>query len=178
MKNERDHERMWVDLFERQRATFEEAARMLLNRPTDPKEILRAAIEELKLRPFDEVFGPVSAIREVIKAAIARNEASIEEELEEQQSVVLPRWSSGPLSLEALPWVERAAYLMREVLHYVRRDVALLLGLSDGEVDQLTRSAKRRMGHPEDLPEGSFHRHTKPIVSVRTQHSIAFAAYE
>jgi hypothetical protein len=178
VKNESDHEQRWIDLFEKQQATLEEAAIMVLYRQEDPREILCAAINELKLRPFHEVFGPVSAIREIIKAAIARNDDFIEHEAELQQNVALPPWNSGPLPLEALPWAERAVYFMREVLHYARRDAALLLGICDGEVDQLTRSAKQRMGQPEDPPERSHHRRTQSLVSVRTQHSMAFAAFE
>jgi hypothetical protein len=36
-----------------------------------------------------------------------------------------------------LPWPERAVYLLREVLRYSRRDTALLLGMSDSNIDQL-----------------------------------------
>jgi len=44
-----------------------------------------------------------------------------------------------------LPWPERAVYLLREMLRYSRRDTALLLGMSDANVDQLQKFAKRRI---------------------------------
>lgn len=129
---------------------------MVLYRQEDPKEILRSAINQLKDRPFHEVFGPVCALREVIKAAIARNEGSMEQGFGKLAGIAVHRWHSGPLPLEALPWAERAVYFLREVQHYARRDTALLLGMSDGEVDQLKDSAKKRMGYPEDPSEREF----------------------
>ena len=125
------------------------------------------------------MFASVCALREVVKAAIARNENSVEpQDVEEKWDIALQRWQSGPLPLEALPWAERAVYFLREVLKYVRRDTALLLGLSDREVDRLTRSAKQRMGFPEDPEENLFSRRARRPDSIRTQHSMAFAAYE
>jgi hypothetical protein len=177
MKIESDHELRWRKLFENQTATFEEATHMLLYRKEDPKQILSAAIGQLKDRRFDDVFAPVCALREVVKAAIARNEYFVEQrDIEQEWGVVLRRSQSGPLPLEALPWAERAVYFLREVLHYVRRDTALLLGLSDGEVDHLTRSAKQRMGYPEASEENLFNRTTGRPDSIRTRHSMAFAA--
>jgi DNA-directed RNA polymerase specialized sigma24 family protein len=80
--------------------------------------------------------------------------------------------------LEALPWAERAVYYLREVLRYARRDTALLLGISDGEVSLLARAARKRMGHAEDPPKREFCRPTPTANSIRIRHSIAFAAYE
>ena len=176
MKDANNHETMWRDLFEKQHATLEEAASMVLYRQEHPKEILCSAIDQLKNRPFHQVFGPVCALREVIKAAIARNEEYFEQDFEQRPCFALHRRHSGPLPLEALPWAERAVYFLHEVQHYARRDTALLLGMSDGEVDQLKRSARRRMGYPEDPLEREFRR--LPRTSFQVRHSIAFAAYE
>lgn len=174
MKSTSDHEPKWRNLFDKHLANMEEAALMVLYRQEDPKEVLCSAINQLKNRPFDEVFGPISAVREVIKAAIARNDEESDETLLAPQ-----RWGHpGPLPLGSLPWAERAVYFLHEVQHYARRDTALLLGISDEEVDQLKKSAKKRMGFPEELPEREFRRQTHPIGSIRIRHSIAFAAYE
>jgi len=178
MKVASDHERKWKNLFERQRATLEEAAFMVLCRQEDPKETLCSAFNQLKNRPFHDVFGPVCAVREVIKAAIARNEDCFEQEFEHNAGIALPRRQSGPLPLEALPWAERAVYFLHEVQHYARCDTALLLGMSDGEVDQLNKSARKQMGYPENPPERKFRRQIPPAPSFRVRHSIAFAAYE
>ena len=177
MKDSNNHETKWRDLFEKEHAILEEAAFMVLYRQEDPKEILHSAINQLKSRPFHEVFGPVCALREVIKAAIARNADPFEQNLE-QRAFALQRRHSGPLPLEALPWAERAVYFLREVQHYALRDTALLLGMSDGEVDQLKKSARRRMGYPKDPSERELRGQILPATPFRATHSIAFAAYE
>ena len=69
--------------------------------------------------------------------------------------------STRTLPLEALPWAERVTYFLREVLHYSRRDCALLLGISDANVDELNRFARKRMGIP-----------------VETLHQLPHAAHE
>ena len=178
MNKASDYEPRWRNLFERQAATLEEAAHMLLCRQEDPKEILRSVVNQLKNQPFDDVFAPVCALREVIKAAIARNDESSGQDFELQADIALQRWHSGPLPLEALPWAERAVYFLQEVQHYARRNTALLLGMSDAEVDQLKKSAEKRMGFPEDPPEPEFHWRTHPLATIRVRHSIAFAVYE
>lgn len=178
MKDFNNHETKWRDLFEREHAILEEAAFMVLYRQEDPQEILYSAINQLKNRLFHEVFGPVCALREVIKAAIARNEEYFEQDFEQRAGIALLRRHSGPLPLEALPWAERAVYFLHEVQHYARRDTALLLGMNDGEVDQLKRSARRRMGYPEDPSERELRGQILPATPFRAIHSIAFAAYE
>lgn len=166
MKDASDHEPRWRDLFEKQRAKLEEAASMIAYREEDPKTILSSAINLLKDRPFDPVFGPVSAVREVIKAAIARNDEGSEEE-----SALAPQqWQrEGPLPLEALPWAERTVYFLREVQHYGRRDTALLLAMSDWEVDQLNTSAKKRMGFPEERSKRELHGCRTHLFELGTQ---------
>jgi hypothetical protein len=44
-----------------------------------------------------------------------------------------------------LPWPERAVYFLREALRYSRRDTALLLGMSDANIDQLYLFAQKRI---------------------------------
>ena len=170
-----DHEPKWRNLFDQHEATMERAALMVLRRQEDPKEVLCSAMNQLKNRPFDEVFGPISAVREVIKAAIAHND----QEFEEETDVGSQQWRDmGPLPLETLPWAERVVYYLQEVQHYARRDTGLLLGMSDWEVDELRQSAKRRMGFPEEQPQRGIRGQTHPIATVQIKHSIAFAAFE
>ena len=175
MKMVSDYEPKWRNLFDKQEATIEKAALMVLLRQEGSKEVVCSAMNQLKDRPFDEVFGPISAVREVIKAAIARNDQECEEQVVISQQ---QRRHVGPLPLEALPWAERAVYFLHEVQHYARRDTGLLLGMSDWEVDELKKSARRRMGFPEELPQSDLGGHTHPIASIRIKHSIAFAHYE
>ena len=178
MKEEINHEARWIDLFENQRVTLEEATYMVLYRQQNPREILADAIDEVKNRPFHELFALACALREVIKAAMVRNDRFVKQDFEQRAAIALQQWHSGPLPLEALPWAERAVYFLHEVLHYARRDTALLLGMSDSEVSLLARAAKKRMGLPEDPLKSEFCRRTPVVNSIRVQHSIAFAAYE
>src|SRR5271165_1499022 len=111
MQGTSDHEPKWRSLFVKQESTLEEAALMVLFRQEDPKAVLCSAIDRLKNQPFDEAFGPISAIREVIKAAIARNDKESDE-----MSLSPQRWGHpGPLPMESLPWAERAVYFLYEV---------------------------------------------------------------
>lgn len=151
------------------------AALMVLRRQGNANEVLCSAIDQLKDRPFDQVFGPISAVREVIKAAIAHNDREFDEEVAASQEQL---WNEGSLPIEALPWAERAVYFLHEVEHYARRDTALLLGMSDWEVDQLKKSARKRMGFPEEPFARELHGHNHPVASIGSAHSIAFAAYE
>ena len=171
MKVTSDHEAQWRNLFDKQQSTMEEAALTLLYRQEDPKEVLCSAINHLKNRPFDEVFGPICAVREVIKAAIARNDE------ESEETALAPQRLGRPGPLPSLPWAERAVYFLLEVQHYARRDTGLLLGMSDWDVDQLRASARKRLGFPEEPPKHEF-RGQAPITSIKIRRSIACAAYE
>lgn len=51
--------------------------------------------------------------------------------------------------LKSLPWPERAAYFLREVLGYSRRDASLLIGMSDTNVDQFLSFGRRRIAVAE-----------------------------
>jgi hypothetical protein len=80
---------------------------------------------------------PEAASREVSEAAISHNQASVGIQVERSNCGNQIRWYLGPLPQGALPWPERAVYFMREVLGYSHHETAVLLGLSDREVDHL-----------------------------------------
>jgi hypothetical protein len=48
-----------------------------------------------------------------------------------------------------LPWPERAAYFLREILGYSRRDASLLIGMSDTIVDQFLLFGRKRIAVDE-----------------------------
>lgn len=52
--------------------------------------------------------------------------------------------SDGTLPLAFLPWAERTAFVLRAVLRYSRRDTALLMEMTDAQVDRLVTMAQRR----------------------------------
>lgn len=178
MTRETNYEGMWRALFEEQHSQLAEVAEILVHRSGSPEQILQTALSELEHQPFNEPFGKTSALRAVVKAAIAFNYANIDSWILTASSGPIPHERSGPQPLEALPWAERAAHFLREVLYYSRRDTALLLGISDANVDQLNRFARKRMGyavHTSDYAETPY---PKPIRAERSAHSLAFASYE
>ena len=56
-------------------------------------------------------------------------------------------------SFRALPLLERVVLFLRDVLDYSRRDVSLLVGISDVQADRLLSLARRRVaGGTTTLP--------------------------
>ena len=178
MRGKTNHEWMWSALFEEHHSQLAEVAEILLDRSGSPEQILQTAFAELEHHPLYEPFGPISAIRAVVKAAIAHNYTNIDSWILTASSGSINYQYAGPQSLETLPWAERAAYFLREVLHYSRRDTALLLGISDVNVDELSRFARKRMGIPVEDQHQSRMPHTRATRAPHPAHSMAFAAFE
>jgi hypothetical protein len=135
----------WPTLFNEQRATLTTVAEMLLPNRVASAQVLEQALTSLEGSPLRETFGKICAIRAVVKAAIAyklknANCAS------QAEAPVTPRHQFRRIPhLGMLPWPERAVYSLRVVLRYSRRDTALLLGMSDANIDQLHKFAERRI---------------------------------
>src|SRR5260370_42563766 len=112
MTRKTDQEEMWRALFQEQHARLALAAQVLLYRRVSPEQILSTAYVELQGRPFHELFGPVSALRAVVRATIAYNYTLID-----PQTAFAPPLSvndgdlTAPL-LAALPRPERAVYFL------------------------------------------------------------------
>jgi DNA-directed RNA polymerase specialized sigma24 family protein len=104
----------------------------------------------LEGHPFDEFFGQVSALRAVVKAAIAYNYTLIDPRTAFASQLTVDDGGMAAPLLAALPWPERAVYFLSEILHYSRRDTALLLGISDCSVEQLIRFGRKRIESPAD----------------------------
>jgi len=150
---------------------------MLLYRRESPEQILRTALTELEGRPFDEFFGCVSALRAVVKAAIAHNYTLIDAETAFSPSVSVNDGDLVAPLLEALPWPERSVYFLSALLHYSRRDTALLLGISDANVDQLISFAEKRIKSPVDAFALLQSPHSSPTRAVGAGRSKAMASY-
>jgi hypothetical protein len=135
----------WPTLFNEQRATLTTVAEMLLPNREASAQVLEQALTSLEGSPLRETFEKICAIRAVVKAAIAykRKNANCASQTE---APVTPRhqFLRNP-HLGMLPWPERAVYFLRVVLRYSRRDTALLLGMSDANIDQLHKFAERRI---------------------------------
>ena len=65
----------------------------------------------------------------------------------QQPETLDPRKQRFPLipHIGMLPWPERAVLFLRGVLRYSCQDTALLLGMSDANIDQLYKFAKKRI---------------------------------
>ena len=170
--------RMWDALFEEHHSELMEVAEMLLYRNGSPEAILQAAFAELDGMPFDKAFAKAAATRAVVKAALAHNYTGIDSWILTASSGTFEDEHTGLLPLEALPWAERATYFLRDVLHYSRRDCALILGICDTNVDELNRLARKRMGIFIEYPRQSRIPHTRPTQAACPAHSMAFAAFE
>lgn len=140
-KSERDVESQ----FQEQHARLAIAAATLLHRKEPPDQILSAALDELEGTPFLESFAPVSALRAVAKAAVAYNYRHIDPQIAFGPPTPTDDGDLAAPLLTGLPWPERAVHFLSKLLRYSRRDVALLLGISDVNVDQITRLAQKRL---------------------------------
>jgi hypothetical protein len=135
----------WLALFNEQRATLTAVVEMLLPSRVAPGQVLEQALTSLEGSPLRETFGQICAIRAVVKAALAykRKSANCASEAE---APVTPKHQFPRIpDVGMLPWPERAVYFLRDVLRYSRRDTALLLGMSDANIDQLHKFAERRI---------------------------------
>jgi hypothetical protein len=139
-----NQEEMWQMLFEEERARLMVAAEIISSRKESTDSIIHTALEGLKGLPFYKPFGLASALRSVVKAAIAYN-LTVTGREDASPSLAAANDDDVGLSLMVLPWPERTVYFLREVLVYSRRDTALLLSISDTNVDQLKSLAKRRL---------------------------------
>lgn len=178
MKRESNQGEMWRALFQQQHSLLTEVAEMLLYRSVSPEVVLQSALADLEGHLFDKSFGEVSATRAVVKAAIAYNYTAIDSWIVTTSSGPVNGDLSGPLPLESLPWAERAVYFLREVLRYSRRDTALLLGISDTNVDELNKFARKRMGIQVNTVHDSHTAHHSPVRPVGSLHARAFTTYE
>ena len=164
MTRETNHGAMWRALFDEQKSQLTEIAEILLYRCGSPEQIVQSALTQLEHEPFYEPSAKVSSFRAVVKATIAYNYSIDNPETVLASRVSVSERNAGPLPLESLPWAERAVYFLREVLQYSRRDTALLLAISDANVDQLSRFAKKRIGIRAD----------RPVNAVRSVQSLAY----
>ena len=135
----------WPTLFNEQRATLTTVAEMLLPSRVASGQVLEQALISLEGSPLRETFGQLGAIRAVVKAAIAYKLKSANCAGEAEARVTPKHQFPRIPHIGMLPWPERAVYLLREVLRYSRRDTALLLGMSDANIDHLHKFAERRI---------------------------------
>jgi hypothetical protein len=121
------------------------AAQTLLSCSTCAKEVADEACSHLESAHVNEGFESIFAIREAVLLSIARVSQSSMESNGAFECNQQNHDRGAELQTAALPWPERAVFLMRDVLHYSRRETALLLRMTDAQIDQLTSFARIRI---------------------------------
>lgn len=142
----------WQALFDDHAATLTAVAEMLLRYRVPPRQILDQARAVLEGSPFDGTFAQISAVRAVAEVAIAHNRSIANSVIEAE---TLDPWKQRfPLipHIGMLPWPEHAVSFLRGVLRYSHQDTALLLGMSDANMDQLHKFARKRIGYSSNMP--------------------------
>lgn len=94
------------------------------------------ARNEMRIAEVPVEFAGRFAMRVVVRLAI-RCVQQVERSCE-------PAGNGNVVPLFFLPWPERVAFVLREVLGYSRRDTALLLSMTDPQVNRLLEMARRR----------------------------------
>jgi DNA-directed RNA polymerase specialized sigma24 family protein len=139
----------WRQFFSEQHTVLAFAARTLL-RQGQTESVLAQALATLQGSTPSEDYWHAFAMRTVVKAAISRNlENPLSDKVVDISSYE-SREELEALQMAGLPWAERAVYFLRKVLRYSRRDTALLMRMSDANVDQLLMFAEKRIGRNED----------------------------
>ena len=133
--------------FQRAASDAQTVAEMLVPSRLGSGQVLEQALTSLEGSPLRQTFGQICATRAVVKAAIAYKRKNADCASEAEPPVTPNHQFSRIRHVGMLPWPERAVYLLREMLRYSRRDTALLLRMSDANVDQLHQFAGRRIRH-------------------------------
>ena len=106
------------------------------------ESLLQEAERKLTIVDIPEPFKLTFALRTVVKFAIARVQQC------DQTPAGLPLHGSDrpdcPL-IRSLPPDERFVYFLTEQLNYPRRDVSLLVGISDSQAEHLLSQARRHL---------------------------------
>jgi len=140
-------EEMWTTVFDEHHAYLAVIAEMLLRCRLSPEKILRKALAALEGSTYEEDFGKAYAVRAVVEAAIAFNRGNANSPIEAETPFRPTLGFPGSSQIAMLPWPERAVYFLHGVLHYSCRETALLLGMSDANIDQLYKFAAKRIAY-------------------------------
>ena len=163
----------WGTLFEEQHATLIAVTEMLFGRRASPEQILEEALVALEGSPLHRDFGEISAIRAVVKASISSHRKTAGSAIKAEASDDALKYGfPGIPPIGMLPWPERAVYFLREALRYSRRDIALLLRMSDASVDQLYVFAERRLCYAGETPVLSLAHASELSREVKPNHAM------
>ena len=132
----------WAPLVGAHRAQLLLTAASLLSCGCCAEEIVKRALEELGGNYVPERFQYGYALRIVVQGALRHLRACPMTSNDDRS----PQTDhSAAFSFKALPLQERAVLFLRDVLDYSRRDVSLLVGISDVQADRLLSLARSRV---------------------------------
>lgn len=157
-KTKTENAELWQAFFDEQRGELTLAARVLLRNRSSAETVLSQALEVLRDATPNETHRHAYAMRAIVKSAIAHNLKNMTPDKVVEISSYMREEDGGMLRIGALPWPERAVYFLRDILRYSRRDTALLLKLSDSNVDQLLGFAQRRVGQSRSVHQSGLKR--------------------
>ena len=137
--------RTWRELFDEHHANLAVVAEMLLRCRFSPEKILTKALAALEVSPCEETFG--HALRAVVETTIAHNRETADSSLKDESPGPVKYGFPGSSQIGKLPWAERAVYLLHGVLRYSCHETALLLGMSNVNINQLYKFAAKRIAY-------------------------------
>ena len=142
LQTQRTNLKNWAPLVHVHRSQFLLTAASLLSCGCCAEEIVKQALEELGGSYVPERFQYGYALRIVVQGALRHLRAcpitSTSDRSPETDH-------DAPFSSKELPMQERVILVLRDVLDYSRRDVSLLVGISDLQADRLLSLARRRV---------------------------------
>ena len=138
-----EQDEMWRTIFDDNHADLTTVAEMLLRGHLPAEAILRKALTSLETSAREVTFG--EAIRGVVETVIEFNRESARSPLDAKTLPSPKLRVPGMSQIATLPWAERSVYFLRGVLHYSCQETAVLLGLSDPQIEQLYKFAAKRI---------------------------------
>src|SRR5579859_3632693 len=130
----------WEPLVHAHRSQLLLTAASLLSCGCRAEEIVKEALEELSGSYVRERFQYGYALRIVVQGALHHLRAC---PMTSKDGRSAETDSGAPFSFKALPLQESVVLFLRDVLDYSRRDVSLLVGISDVQADRLLSLARR-----------------------------------
>lgn len=142
LHTQRTNSKDWAPLVRAHRAQFLLTAVSLLSCACRAEDIVTQALEELGGNYVPERFQYGYVLRIVVQGALHHLRACPMT----SRSDPSPKTGHGAeFSFKALPIQERVVLFLRDVLDYSRRDVSLLVGISDVQADRLLSLARSRL---------------------------------
>jgi hypothetical protein len=135
----------WKKVFEQHRDALAAVAELLLDVPCSPSLILFNAEHKLREQAVPEEFRYTCALHQVALVALTTHLGDDSREGFEFFGCRMCELADLVTALKTIPLQERAVLFLREVLGYSRREIGIMLRVSDTGVEQLLLSSRLRI---------------------------------